>query len=439
MSPVPIVLQGQPHVPLDGLSAVVFALVFVVAGGAAWLRPAAGIGVMLALDPFAFYHYVGQTTITLPKTALLAVALGLLLRGTRLDAVRDRRTAPILAAAVAFCVVTALTSLGAAHHEEALRETLKAAEYCAALVVVMMAFVSDPDEALAFRGLLVGGVATLVLALAQEYIAAPAAVDLGGRLVPRIAGPLEGPNQLAGYLEIVLPTLLAFRLVRRANLVLDLVLIAGGFATILTFSRAGIGGLIAGAAVVAVAVAWPHRLRPLLVAWAVAVCAAIPAYGAAVISGRVQTAREGSDAFSGLGTRTDLWRAAWSLWRSHPLLGIGAGNYELEIGEVGPEGIRTHANSLYLQSLAEGGILLFAALAALFATVAIALTRYGRSPLALGALGATVALTGHQVFDDLFFFPKVGELWWMLVGVAAGTIAASEPLRRESLPGSSAG
>ncbi|MBC5828343.1 MAG: hypothetical protein GIW99_11795, partial [Candidatus Eremiobacteraeota bacterium] len=25
----------------------------------------------------------------------------------------------------------------------------------------------------------------------------------------------------------------------------------------------------------------------------------------------------------------------------------------------------------------------------------------------------------HQVVDDLFFFPKVAELWWVLMGVGA--------------------
>ena len=75
--------------------------------------------------------------------------------------------------------------------------------------------------------------------------------------------------------------------------------------------------------------------------------------------------------------------------------------------------------------------MMLAATIAVLATATVTLVRYGRSPLAIGALGATVALATHQIFDDLFFFPKVGELWWMLLGVAAASIATSGRLRPE--------
>lgn len=431
MSSVPIVLEAQAHIALDWRSAAFFAAVYVAAAFATRARPVAGVAIMLALDPFSFPRYVGDTTITIPKIVLLAVVTGLVLRSQRLDALRDRRIAPLAIAAAAVVVATALTWFPSGHRAETMRETLKAAEYFAAFVVAIVACASDPDERVLYRGLLVGAVAAIALAIAQDYTTAPAAIALGGHLVPRIAGPLEGPNQLAGYLEIVLPTLLAFRFLRGANLVLDLALIAGTFAAILTFSRAGQGGLVLGLVAVVVAVQQPRFLRSFVATTATVGGVFAILFGQAVIAGGIDTARPSSDAFSGLGTRTDLWRAAWAMWRAHPVLGVGAGNFELEIGDVGPSGVRTHANSLYLQALAEGGIVMLAATIGLLVTALVTLVRYARSPLAIGALGATVALATHQVFDDVFFFPKVGELWWTLLGVAAATIAASGRLRPE--------
>lgn len=113
------------------------------------------------------------------------------------------------------------------------------------------------------------------------------------------------------------------------------------------------------------------------------------------------------------------------MWRDRPLIGVGAGNFELELPRYGVYGVRTHANSWYLQSLAEGGIVLLAATVALVAAILAGLSggivsrlRTG-SPWVLAGVAATVALALHQVVDLLVFYPKVGGAWWLLVGIAA--------------------
>jgi len=101
----------------------------------------------------------------------------------------------------------------------------------------------------------------------------------------------------------------------------------------------------------------------------------------------------------------------------------------LVLPAYGVVGVRTHANSWYLQSLAEGGILLFTATLALLAAAIVALVdtaplaRLRRaSPWVLAAFAATIALALHQTVDFLFFYPKVGGMWWLLLGTAVAAL-----------------
>jgi O-antigen ligase len=196
------------------------------------------------------------------------------------------------------------------------------------------------------------------------------------------------------------------------------------FATMLTISRAGIAGL----AIVA-SIFFLFRGRA-------ALAAAVPLLAGAIAGGAAAVAMahslaifrftfEGTDYAGGVGTRDELWRAAWTLWRRHPLFGVGAGNFELELGEAGLQGVRTHANNWYLQALVEGGPLLLAATLAFIASACATFWKRARgsSPWVLAALAASVALGLHQIVDYVFFYPKVAGPWLVLTGIALATLS----------------
>jgi O-antigen ligase len=205
--------------------------------------------------------------------------------------------------------------------------------------------------------------------------------------------------------------------------VIDIALALAACAGVLTLSRAGLFGLTIVVVVVGLAfgrTAW-RALRP---AYAGAIAGAAVVCGWAVYAHTANVLRvsfEESAYAGGVGDRHALWQAALRMWRARPILGVGAGNYELELPEYGAPGIRTHANSWFLQSLAEGGLALFAATIALLVTI---LWSFGRrlrsgSPWIVAAFAASLALTLHQIADYLVFYPKVGGAWWLLLGVAA--------------------
>jgi O-antigen ligase len=410
---------------LDPVSAFIFVVCFVAAVAVTARRAAFGACALVLITPFALYRTLFATDVTLPKAVLLGVLVGLLsYRGTA--RLLLARPTPLLLAAIGwYLVATMLSALGASHLDLVLRETFKVVEYGLFFVAAYLCYRIDPDATLVVDALAVVTIAVSLSALAQEAVGAPSGMYVGHAIVPRIAGVLEGPNQLAGYLEVAIAGLAAWAPARTTAL-LAVALFLATCADVLTFSRSGLLGLavVAGIILFVRGRSAARALRPALAGF-VAGLFGVAGWGAYAQSANVFRMSFESAYAGGVGNRAELWHAAWKMWTAHPLFGVGAGNYELELPFYGVMGIRTHANSWYLQSLAEGGVLLFTATVALIASAIATFARNVRhaSPWALAALAATIALSLHQIGDYLVFYPKVGEAWLVLLGIAAASVS----------------
>lgn len=409
---------------------MLFVAVFIAAALVTARRPAYGLCALVFVTPFAFAHELLGTSITLEKAALLGVLLGLTTyRGNGL--LLRRAPAPaLLALLCAFILITALTAIDAVYRGPVVREALKAAQYGATFLAAFLCYARDRDDRAVVGTVCITAIAVAISALAQEIFGAPSGLYIGAAIVPRIAGLLEGPNQLAAYCELAAATIGAWALVRRSRL-LDAALALTICAAVLTFSRAGWVALAAaGAILIAVGgrAAWP-ALRAAAGGLAIGLAGALWWAIYAHTPGVLRASLEPSMYAGGVGNRSELWHAAWRMWLAHPILGVGAGNFEFLLGAYGVAGVRTHANSWYLQSLAEGGLLLLGATIALLAAVVASFGYAGSrqrlrraSPWVLAALAATVALALHQTVDYLVFYPKVGGAWWLLIGIAAAAM-----------------
>jgi len=429
---VPIPHAGSP----GALSLVAFAATFVAFIALAWRRPAWALGAYLVLEPFELARAIGPTTLSLPKAALVGIIAGLLLRRAPLRLLHVPALRPLLGGALAIVIVTAATLLPATFVDPVFRETLKAIEYLALLVVGIVAFDAEPDECAIWRALGASVAIVSALAIVQEFTVAPSGFFVGSRIVARIAGPLDGPNQLAGWLAVAVPALAARALLGPRAPGYAALALLGLVTDALTFSRAGAIGVLAGLALVgvlAIRSGGSKRVRRAALGLALPIAvAAVPLALAknSIASGGLTGAAlrlSGADetnAENGLATRGVLWHAALRMFARDPGLGVGAGNFEFLTPTVGLVGVRTHANSLYLQSLAEGGIALFGAVVWTLAAALALLLRAPRTPLAIGVAAGTLALATHQLFDTLVFFPKVGDLWWLLLGIGAASALA---------------
>ncbi len=421
-----VTLRHETAVPIDLASALVYLVCAVATGMLTRRRPAFGVAALLVLAPFDLTRYVGPTTITTLKAALAGMIVALLAGRTDPSALR---TFPVRAMLVAFgatLAAIALSALRAEHGGEVVREAFKNGEYLVLFLVAAIAYATDPDDRPFWRAVELAVVLVALSALAEYVVGAHNGIFLGAHhSFPRIAGALEGPNQLAGYLDVAIPVLVARALVHRDR-VLGAVIGLAALVDLLTLSRAGVIAAVLGVAAVFVVLRPPGKLALRFAAGVLAVglVAIVLALRVGVPAGYFSLDQSPQVA-DHLANRAQLWRAALALWHRSPIVGNGAGNYELDLAEVGLYGVRTHANSLYLQSLAEGGVVGLLATVASFAVTIVLLARSGvRRPLVVGALGATVALAAHQIGDDLFFFPKVASAYWLVVGVAIAEIAA---------------
>lgn len=221
-----------------------------------------------------------------------------------------------------------------------------------------------------FGGMIALGVVAVALAFYQRSVD-PGWLMMGRRQSPqfigRCSGPFGIPNSLAALMNLLLPGLLAMTLQRGAGAVQRVLCgyLAALFAlgALLTVSRG------AWLALGAVLVAWPLlslRGAPWRrVFWSAAVAAALLLLAAGLYR-QVPGTRDRIDVL--LRQRSEisrviLWQAGWALFRENPLLGAGAGSYNVVFERHRPARFwdaPRWAHNDYLNTLSDYGALGFA-------------------------------------------------------------------------------
>ncbi len=411
----------------DAFAAIAYAAIFVAGALIAMRRPAYAVALLIVVQPFSIYGNAWVTTITLPKAALLGVLLGLATHRGVWRPLAAPAPRALLIAGIAVLAATILTGAQATYGAPVVRESLKAAEYVLLFAAIVCAYRLDPDSAIVRNACVTVITLVALFALSQEIYGATSGLKLNGRELVRVAGPLEGPNQLAGYCDVAIPLLFALAIESPA-VIIAAALFLIVLADVLTFSRGGGLGVAAGLA--AVALAYRRQLLHPLAFIAAGFVTGLLLIGFLAHTPAIFRVWDNPITSGGVGTRLNLWRAAFTLWRQRPFFGIGAGNFELEIAQTGLRGVRTHANSLYLQSLVEGGIpSLAATLWLTYVSIATFAKNRLLSPFVVAAFAGSIALGLHQIFDWLVFYPKVGGWWWIVLGLGAAQLAAAEPVR----------
>ena len=310
--------------------------------------------------------------------------------------------------------------------------------------------VALPGPRLLLRGTVIGlGVVLVVLGVYQRFVD-PHWIMLGRTQSPYFVGRASGafgiPNSMAAFLLLLIPAALAWgwrgeaaaatRVVAR---VLAAVFTVG---LVLTVSR---GPWIALAVAL---VCWPLfkggrswmcRLGMAGAALVVAVAVGASLYAALP---EVRARVNGLVVDRGEKTRPIVWRAAWQLWREAPLLGTGAGSYNVLFERHRPEHFWDEpqwAHNDYLNTLSDYGAVGFILGFGGMAGLGWAAVRRSRSapPADIPVVALAVGLGAFALALLVDFHLKLPALAMVVACIAAEAVGAvwpgsSMPAKRSS-------
>jgi|SRR5579859_3396367 len=408
-------------------------------GAAALWEPALGLGLALAVG--VTRAYLAAARPDLPD--LGQMLLGLALAGWAARSLAQRRIViprsgllVLLGVYVGVSLLSLLPTLSASI-ELGLKEIIKWGEMGAILVLVA----SEAERGRlrwVIAAVLLAGLAQGLIGLWQYQFRGHGPINfliLGNHY--RAYGTFEQPNPYAGFLGLVWPIaaglawayLMQARQTRRAAPALA----AAGLAALAAVMAAGLyvsfsrgAWLGAAAAILAMVAVLPRQvwLGVLLVGlglglgWVLAINNLLPAslttrlaqVGDFVNVTDVTGIEITGDNFA-IVERLAHWQAAEGMVRDYPWLGVGVGNYEVAYPQYSllnwPLALG-HAHMIYLNVLAESGLVGLAAYSVLWLSViALTMRTIGRAHgpargLAVGLLGAWVHLGAHQIVDDLY-------------------------------------
>jgi O-antigen ligase len=248
----------------------------------------------------------------------------------------------------------------------------------------------------------------------------------------RASGTYISPNNLAGFLEVLLPLATAYVLVGRmkpvGRILLGYAVLAMLGGTVVTFSRGGWVAVVAALLVLLVVLTFHrnHRLPAflLLVVLAGSGTIFVTKYLSKSLSyiKRVEKLEDGGQ--FDYSVRRDMWVAAGQMWRDHFWWGVGPAHYDYRFREYRPQSIQLspdRAHNDYLNLVTDwgavGGLVLLAGLAVFVAGLKKT-WRYVRPPendfgrglsnrfaFFLGAGTGLLALAIHSTVDFNLHIP----------------------------------
>lgn len=417
-------------------------------------RPEYGIAAVLALAPWT-NTVVGGGSGGLPEKPLHIVVPGLAIGVLLYGMLVSRSVATPSRARWLTGSVLLFVGVGIASSEQAISPSQSLTKVFAIITAAALFFavLQICRERRQLLVVAIGCLAGLLLAggqgVLEHYSGNFGAYSAAGSevVVGRVQGSFGHPNAYGGFLAVLIPLAVAVLVTRsfsrNVRRLAGLALFLAVPAIVFSYSRGAIAALVLGSLV------WLALVRPRLAVVAV-VCVGLAGVVLApsTLKDRFSTESTGEE----VTLRSDIWGSAVDIYSGHPILGVGLNNFSKAYAslpstlEIGSQRrllhqsqllIPPHAQNLYLNILAEEGILGIIAFLLLSITSIGVVYQGCRVRDATGraismAAGAGIMTLAFHSFLDVTLFGPVAIPVFGLIGVSAMFVMLDRGGRRGS-------
>lgn len=239
-------------------------------------------------------------------------------------------------------------------------------------------------------------------------------VNISGQTYLRSTATFPDPHMFSFFLGMIIPLALALMYLTKRKIFYGIAFIVLLLADAATFSRGGYLGLFAGA-IFSICLFWnrlknSQKLSVIVFATLLTTILIIPN----PISQRYFSSfnlKEGSNK-----GRLDMWDKAREVIMDHPIIGVGIGNYPLEIKPAANYREPIYAHNAYLDIAAETGIfnaLIFIGI--LFAAIRSFLKKSGENIIFSAGAASLVIFSIHSLVETAIYSPVVLTLLLLII------------------------
>lgn len=410
------------------------------------LRPEYGIAFVCALAPLTNFRLGGPEGMKPFQLLLPALAAGVVLYGLLLhrEPLREtgRRGSTWLGAAVVVFVGAALaSSVGALDPGATIKKLVILLTAAGVFYATLLVCRGRREKLVVVSAALAGLLIASLQGVMQQYLGQTGEYGIvaDGDVVGRVQGSFGHPNQYGGFLAVLVPLAVAVAVTSRFGTgrrwLAGAALAAAVPAITFTYARGAIVALVFGSLL------WIGILRPkLAIGIAVVVAVAATTLAPAALKERFDPEQSSGD----ITLRADIWSAAVDIYSREPLLGVGLNNFgeayrtlpttlpsssQRRLLHQSQVLVPPHAQNLYLNILAEEGIVGFAAFV-FFAFAAVAVCFRGARiadpitrAVSLGVGAGLMTLAVHSLLE-VTLIGEVALPLFALLGVVAALTSA---------------